>query len=740
MAAIDRDIVYSRGDVEEVLVRLSSVASSAGTPPPPDVMTWWHTVAAMAGPDGTQELDPATLEHLKCMYDYVEGVIISCGAPDSFDVYEVCFETVTKVGFFLHCYSSKLLLYSLLEHVHEVYDVLLSCVETYEWVQPGATGLLRLWMLQVIVACFGSQQMTGRCLMELTDNDVSGAVSLISFILQCPQSPFEMQATAGQCLVELTAADSVFLGQMESGNEEDLQNQQIAKLTGMLNRHVNGLIKGLIQFDVVESFGRCICKHQMSHTRTDIVVKAFLTTIHNCLLYCSENQTKLRQHLATQSTIVQDIMIPYVDNILPALYDMPHCGPSAIEWQNLKATMQTFVVVTFNIKVFRSQLNKDSDILVRICRVPNILNHINTLELLIKLCINVDFSKGPYCDALLYTLQGAYERLPVESKQRLQRRMTTNQSMRLPYARSCLKAVELFEFVLAPPEGEAPPMPAPIAAAKPADKKKQSAFAMQSVARAEDAAHAPATSPEEESDDDMPPLIPAEDWVGHLGAADAAGVPTGALCSLSGTVMHDPVATSDGHMFDRAALEDWTDQHASHPFTGQPMTMADVSEATPEAKAVIQGYQIQSLSAQQVSTEAKAALAAAAPPWAPSEPSAAPPKAAPATGPSLLGELPTLGGSAPEAPKKIKKKGTIRIESRSVIDCPDYMCCAVDGKVMVNPIKSPYGHLFEKKTLERWIANCGSVCPISAKPLRLEECVPDAEMKKKIVQFLKGQQ
>lgn len=37
----------------------------------------------------------------------------------------------------------------LLEEVHEVYDVLLSCVETYEWVSPGATGLLRLWMLQV---------------------------------------------------------------------------------------------------------------------------------------------------------------------------------------------------------------------------------------------------------------------------------------------------------------------------------------------------------------------------------------------------------------------------------------------------------------------------------------------------------------------------------------------------------------------------------------------------------------
>eukprot|EP00439_Symbiodinium_sp_Y106_P035163 s1999_g4.t1 len=77
-----------------------------------------------------------------------QAVIISCGAPDSFDVYGACFETLTKLGFAMPGIANKELLLRLLEDVHEVYDVLLSCVETYEWVQPGATGLLRLWMLQ----------------------------------------------------------------------------------------------------------------------------------------------------------------------------------------------------------------------------------------------------------------------------------------------------------------------------------------------------------------------------------------------------------------------------------------------------------------------------------------------------------------------------------------------------------------------------------------------------------------
>ena len=59
-----------------------------------------------------------------------------------------------KISTFLGQYSqvaatSLELLQSLLERIHEIYDVLLSCIETYEWVQPGVTGLLRLYMLQV---------------------------------------------------------------------------------------------------------------------------------------------------------------------------------------------------------------------------------------------------------------------------------------------------------------------------------------------------------------------------------------------------------------------------------------------------------------------------------------------------------------------------------------------------------------------------------------------------------------
>lgn len=746
MAAIPKgDFGYTAADVAEVLARLSAVAagrtlalgeSSGATVSAEDLQSHWAAVGALAT-DGGASLDQATLEYLQVVFNYIESVILSCGAPDAFDVYEVCFEALTKIGFVLHGPGpAKEQLFRLLEGVHEVYDVLLSCVETYEWVQAGSTGLLRLWMLQVIFALIGSQVITGRDLMELTDNDVSGAICLISFILRCEHAPFEMQSAAGRCLVELTTADSVFLTVDQAS--EDWQSHTIAKLTAMLNRHVNALIMGVIQFDIVEAFGRCICQHQMSHSRTDVIVKHFLTTIHNSLMYCSENQKKLRQHLATQSTIVQEIMIPYVYNILPALYDFgPACGPSLLEWHNLKAVMQTFVVVTFNINVFRPQL-RDQDMIPRILEVPNVLANITMLELIIKVSINVDFTSGPHYDVILNALQGAFARLPPESQERLQRRLTSEQSTRLPFARSSLAAVEALQFAMLRPADEADPVATEARKAnkkqrwrnaKNKSKKRKRLFAMQSAQKGKEEAEPASESDEDSDDEDMPPLIPADGWEGSLGVCDEAGVPSSAKCQLTGTLMHDPVATPDGYVFERAALEDWTTQYPSNPLTGTPLQMADCREAA-ELQTAIQGYQMQMMSAAQIAPEA---FDDNQQPQAPTQAPSAPVQ----TGPSLLGDLPSLQQEKEE--KKKKEKTKIRIESRSVVDCPDDMRCAVDGKVMVNPLRSPFGHSFEKKTLEKWIANCGSVCPISGKPLRLEECEPDQEMKKRIVKFLKNQ-
>lgn len=304
--------------------------------------------------------------------------------------------------------------------------------------------------------------------------------------------------------------------------------------------------------------------------------------------------------------------------------------------------------------------------------------------------------------------------------------------MRLPFAKSALQATEAFAWALTPPPDEdGVPGLRHHPSANSKAKKKQP-FTMQQAADKENAAPAMLGAPTEadhDSDyDDLPPLIPAATWEVALGVADQSGIPSGALCQLSGSLMTDPVASPEGHLFERAALEDWTTQHGSNPVTGTPLQIHECTDQ-PHIQSYIQGYQMQTLSACQVSPESFGAGPAASPFAAPAP--------VPTTGPSLLGDLPSLGNNQPQTKKKEKSK--IRIESRSVVECPDDMRCAIDGKVMINPVRSPYGHFFEKKTLERWMGNCGSVCPVSGQILRLEDCQPDAEMKKRIVKFLKGQ-
>lgn len=360
------DLVQLNEEVESILTQLENsirtrqlddgVEGNPFTPDFGDLQEGWK--AAKIGDQ----------DSIKRLYDCIEFEI--CGTEvENFEMYETCFEALNKIGGFLGAEIVQEYTMNLLFNINEIYDVLLNCVETYEWVHPGVTGLLRMYMLQTLFTCVGYERVTGNHLMELTNNDVSGAVSLVTFVIRCPECSFQMQDTAGRCLVDLTTADAVFYEKADEENSGDYNAEDISKLTAMLNKHVNGLIMSIIEFEVVDAFGRCICQHQQSHSRTVIIVRYFLTAIHNCLLYCSENQKKLRMHLSTQSTIIQDIMFPYVDNILPALMENPQWEITAIEYQNLKSVLQTFVVTTFHISVFREQFI-DSDFILRICEAP----------------------------------------------------------------------------------------------------------------------------------------------------------------------------------------------------------------------------------------------------------------------------------------------------------------------------------------------------------------------------------
>merc|ERR1719387_2811033 len=120
--------------------------------------------------------------------------------------------------------------------------------------------------------------------------------------------------------------------------------------------------------------------------RTDILIRAFVGIVHNALLYCTENQKRLRMHIATHSTVVQDIMVPYVENIFPVLEAIPSADEArnCVEFRNLAGALKAFVVCTFNINILRASFSR-SDMLVRLMMLPPVMQSVHMLEYLIKL-------------------------------------------------------------------------------------------------------------------------------------------------------------------------------------------------------------------------------------------------------------------------------------------------------------------------------------------------------------------
>jgi len=109
--------------------------------------------------------------------------------------------------------------------------------------------------------------------------------------------------------------------------------------------------------------------------------------------------------------------------------------------------------------------------------------------------------------------------------------------------------------------------------------------------------------------------------------------------------------------------------------------------------------------------------------------------------PSLPGQLPRDGG----APRRRKQKAPLaradlgKIRGVDASMAPENLRCAIDGKLMATALRSTDGHVFDKESLEQWIATCGSICPVSGKPLRLEDCSEDRAIGREIVEWLRAQ-
>ncbi|RHY15010.1 hypothetical protein DYB32_010799, partial [Aphanomyces invadans] len=108
---------------------------------------------------------------------------------------------------------------------------------------------------------------------------------------------------------------------------------------------------------------------------------------------------------------------------------------------------------------------------------------------------------------------------------------------------------------------------------------------------------------------------------------------------------------------------------------------------------------------------------------------------------ALLGDLPSLQrlhvpaeadqvhGSKTDG--KAHKKKFKRKQSKDEA-VPAEFQCAITRKLLVDPVKSPYGHVFERHVIEKWIQDYGHRCPITGEPLGHAQLTPDAHLKQEI--------
>jgi len=104
-----------------------------------------------------------------------------------------------------------------------------------------------------------------------------------------------------------------------------------------------------------------------------------------------------------------------------------------------------------------------------------------------------------------------------------------------------------------------------------------------------------------------------------------------------------------------------------------------------------------------------------APPLAAAVPAAAPPAVA------------GLGGGA--------AAGSLR---DIVQNAPEQFRCALDRKLLCDPVVSPGGVVFERSTLARWLQTHEPICPITGAPLRLEDCARSPQIRKQVTDWARG--
>ncbi|CAE7404119.1 unnamed protein product [Symbiodinium sp. CCMP2456] len=72
------------------------------------------------------------------------------------------------------------------------------------------------------------------------------------------------------------------------------------------------------------------------------------------------------------------------------------------------------------------------------------------------------------------------------------------------------------------------------------------------------------------------------------------------------------------------------------------------------------------------------------------------------------------------------------------VEAPANMSCALDGLLLTDPVISPHGHVFDHASLAAALAENGGLCPFTGNLLRVDMCIPDAELRSSCSRHIKS--
>lgn len=89
----------------------------------------------------------------------------------------------------------------------------------------------------------------------------------------------------------------------------------------------------------------------------------------------------------------------------------------------------------------------------------------------------------------------------------------------------------------------------------------------------------------------------------------------------------------------------------------------------------------------------------------------------------------------PSPPPVPRKPG---IMQGLVHEAPPEFRCALDGQIMMDPVRTPYGHACERSGLVQALSTSSGRCPLTGQPLTIEACQRDAALRKRVLQWVRA--